>query len=171
MVEEALNAKLIALREALAEETRRREEVEKEAGESAKRREQLELTIAENQRSQQWFEQLLEQSRANLTEADQVDDPKRVANLEGRRRALEDVRQFVADKQVALRKALEAEEKRREEVKRQVAENAERRQGLETALEDIQQAQAAFQMQADASADPARLHDLETALADSQDSR
>jgi len=57
-----VNEKLKYLQEALAEETKRREAVERQAAENAKRRSELEAAIEENQRSQQVFQQMLEQS-------------------------------------------------------------------------------------------------------------
>jgi hypothetical protein len=59
----ALGAKFKYLKEALAEETKRREEVELQAVEHAKRRAELESAIEENQRSQEMFRKLLDESQ------------------------------------------------------------------------------------------------------------
>ena len=53
--------KLKYLKEALAEETQRREAVEQQAAENAQRRKELEAAIEENQQSQQRFQQLLDE--------------------------------------------------------------------------------------------------------------
>ena len=65
----SIGEKLQHLREALAEETKRRADVERQAAENAKRRSMLEAAIEENQRSQQKFQELVEQSQRQLSSA------------------------------------------------------------------------------------------------------
>ncbi|HEV2436629.1 MAG TPA: response regulator, partial [Verrucomicrobiae bacterium] len=169
-VQATFDEKLNNLREALAEETKRREAVEQQAAENVERRSKLEAAIEENQRAQEWFRQLLEESQQPA----QPSEPSGAAgqvNLAGRRRALEQVRDFVADKQILLKQALAAETKRREAVEQQAAENAKRRADLETALGEIQQAQDAFQQELETADNPKQLLELETALGESQQAR
>src|SRR5205807_7012873 len=109
------------LREALAEETKQREAVERQAMENAKRRAELEAAIEENQKSQHQFRHILKESQQQA-EAGQGKKGGQL-NQGGRRRALEDLRDFVADKLERLNHALQEEKKRCEAVEKQISEN------------------------------------------------
>ena len=165
-----VNEKLNYLREALVEETKRREAVEKQTAENAKRRAELEAAIEEDQRSQQRFGQMLEESQKQDQASEQDQNAGKI-NLAGRRRALFEVRDFVADKLIRLKKALAEETKRREAVEQQAAENATRRAELETALIEIQSVQDAFQAELEIAQNPKQLLELESGLAQSQEAR
>jgi DNA-binding response OmpR family regulator len=169
-LQSAIEAKLNYLRQALAEESKRREAVEQHAAENAKRRTELETAIEENQRSQQWFQQLLQESQLQAP-ASEEGGKAGPLNLSGRRRALVAVQDFVADKLIRLKEALTEETKRREAVEQEIAETAERRTELETALGEIQRVQDAFQQEAETAANPKRLIELESSLAASQQAR
>jgi DNA-binding response OmpR family regulator len=158
------------LQEALAEETKRRETVDQQAAENAKRRKDLETAIEENQRSQQRFLELLEEAQQQSQAAEQGDEKAKL-NLAGRRRALTEVKNFVADKLVRLKKALKEETERCRVVEEQVAENAMRRADLECALREIQGVQDAFQDELHSAQDPAALLELEASLEKSQKAR
>src|SRR6185503_11045237 len=118
-----VNEKVMYLRQTLAEETQRRELVEQQAAENAKRRSKLEAAIEENQRSQEMFRQLLEE----VQKAQESAENGGHINLAGRRRALIEAEDFVADKLVRLKQALVEETKRRQAVEEQAAENTKRR--------------------------------------------
>jgi len=169
-LQSAINLKLKYLKQALAEESKRREAVEQHAAENAKRRTELETAIEENQRSQQWFQQLLEESQLQAP-ASEEDGKAGPLNLSGRRRALVAVQDFVADKLIRLKEALTEETTRRKAVEQEIAENAERRAELEAALGEIQRVQDAFQQEAETAADPKRLIEFESSLAASQQAR
>jgi chromosome segregation ATPase len=162
-----VSEKLKHLREALAEQTTRREAVEQQAVENAKRRSKLEAAIEENQRSQHRFGQLLEESEQQVLASEQGGDAGQL-NLTGRRRALLEVSSFVADKLVRLKKALAEETKRSEAVEREIAENAKRRTELETGLREIQRVQDAFQGELETAVDPKQLLELESSLSENQ---
>src|SRR5262245_7377140 len=157
-----VNEKLKYLKEALAEETKRREAVEQQAAENARRRTELEAAIEENQRSQQMFRQMLESQQEAL--ASEEGGHQGQVNVAGRRRALVEVGDFVADKLVRLKRALAEETKRRELVEQQAAENAERRTELEAALGEIQMVQVAFQRELDSVHNPKQLLELQSSL-------
>jgi DNA-binding response OmpR family regulator len=165
-LQQTVREKLQHLREALAEETKRREEVERQAIENAERRRKLEAAIEENQRSQVQFQELVEQSQRQA--ADAGADQK---NLAGRRRALVEVSDFVAHKVARLKQALEEETKRRELLEQQMGENAERRTELEAALAEIQGVQGAFQKELESAQNPKQLLELQAALTQSQEAR
>ncbi|HSU56237.1 MAG TPA: response regulator, partial [Candidatus Dormibacteraeota bacterium] len=167
-VKENVKEKLKYLQEALAEETNRRKSVEQQAAENAKRRKELEAAIDENQRSQQWFRELLEQSQKE--EGEQGKSGGQM-NLTGRRRALLECRDFVADKLFKLKKALAEETERFEAMEAQVAENAKRRTDLEAALGEIQAVQAAFQGELDAADNPEQLLQLQSSLTEKEQNR
>lgn len=165
-----LSGKFKYLREALAEETKRREAVEQQAAENAKRRAGLEAAIEENQRSQEMFRKFLEECQAPA----QASEPGGAGgefNLAGRRRALQELDGFVADKLVQLKRALAEETKRREAVEQHVAENASRRMELEAALGESQRAEDAFQRELEREANPKQLLELESSLTESQRAR
>ena len=164
-LQSVVKEKLSNLRRTLAEEAKRREAVEQQAAENAKRRSVLEAAIEENQRSQQWFQQLLEQSQRQALAPGEVGKTGHL-NLAGRTRALVEVQRFVADKLVRLKEALVEETKRRETVEQEIAENAQRRAELETALGEIQRVQDAFQQEAAKADNPKRVLELESALAE-----
>jgi DNA-binding response OmpR family regulator len=159
--------KLKYLSEALTEEASRREAVEKQAAENAKRRVELEAAIAEDERSQERFGQMLEESQQQDAVAEQDKHGGKV-NVSGRRRALVEVRDFVADKLVRLKRSLEEENKRHAEVERQMAENANRRAELEAALGEIATVQQSFQKELQLAENPQHLLELEASLAQSR---
>ncbi|MCX6927060.1 MAG: response regulator, partial [Verrucomicrobia bacterium] len=158
------------LRQALAEETKRREAVDQHAAENAKRRTELETAIEENQRSQQWFQQLLEGSQPQALASEEGGQAGQL-NSSGRRRALMAVQNFVADKLIRLKEALTEETKRRETVEQEIAENANRRTELEAALAENQRVQGILQREADTVANHQPLIELESALTASEQSR
>src|SRR5690606_38388007 len=86
-LQDTLVEKLEHLREALKEETARREAVEQQAAENARRRAKLEAAIEENQRSQESFRQLLEEAR-RLEEESAHGNEAAQKKLAGRTRAL-----------------------------------------------------------------------------------
>jgi DNA-binding response OmpR family regulator len=159
------------LKEALAEETKRREAVEQQAAENAKRRAELEAAIEENQRSQQMFQKLLEESQQQIAASGPGGGGGQVVNLAGRRRALVEVGDFVADKLIKLKRALEEETKRRDAVELQIAENASRRTELEAALGESLRVQAAFQHELESTDNPKQVLELESSLAESEMTR
>src|SRR5262249_19644309 len=117
--------------------------------------------------SQEQFRTLLQASQQA-----QVEPGKRGGlNVDGRRRALEELRDFVADKLFRLNQALEEEKKRREAVEKQLAENSRRRAELEAALREIQGYQQSIQSELENAADPRQLAELQGALAESQHAR
>jgi len=67
----------------------------------------------------------LDESQRKNPESDQPKDAGQL-HIAGRRRALVEARDFVADKLVLLQRSLEEETKRREVVEQQMVENAER---------------------------------------------
>src|SRR5258706_3836454 len=168
--QETVYEKLTYLREALAEETKRREAVEQQAAENTTRRAELEAAIEENQKSQQSFEQLLDESQRKNPESDQPKDAGQL-HIAGRLRALVEARDFVADKLVLLQRSLEEETKRREVVEQQMVENAERRTELEAALAELGMVQHAFQREMENAENPKQLLDLQASLAENQKTR
>src|SRR5436190_11026495 len=162
--------RLAYLTEALAEETKRREDVEQQAADNAKRRRELEAAIEENQRSQEWFGQLLEESQEPVLASEQGGDGGQL-NLSGRRRALLEVSNFVADKLVRLKLALAEETRRSEAVEQEIAQNVKRRTELETALAEIQRVQEAFRGKLEMAGDPRKLLELQQSLSLSQQAR
>jgi hypothetical protein len=92
----------------------------------------LEAAIEENQRSQEQFQKLLQDS---LVQNDEVVDGGK-SNIEGRRRALREVGNFVADKLFKLKRALQEVQEQSVLVEQQIAENDTRRAELEAALGD-----------------------------------
>jgi len=115
------------LKEALAEETKRREEVEQQAAEHIKRRAELEAAIEESQRSQQQFQKLLEESQQQAAAAE-LDGSKGQLHLAGRRRALEESRQFRGGQTNSTQTSPGGRTKGAPgEVELQVTENAKRR--------------------------------------------
>ncbi len=165
-----LSGKFKYLREALAEETKRREAVERQAAENAKRRAGLEAAIEENQRSQEMFRKFLEECQPSAP-ASEPGGAGGQLNLAGRRRALQELDGFVADKLVQLKRALAEETKRREVVEQHVAENASRRMELEAALGESQRAEDAFQRELEKEENPKQLRELQSSLTESQRAR
>jgi DNA-binding response OmpR family regulator len=166
----AVSGKLQHLREALAEETRRREAVEQQAIENAQRRRSLEAAIEDNQRSQERFQKLVEESQQQTLQAEQPGSAEQL-NLTGRRRALVEVANFVADKLIQLKQALAEETKRREAVEQEVVENARRRSQLEAALRESERTEAVFQQEQESADHPQPMLELESSLAESQEAR
>jgi DNA-binding response OmpR family regulator len=162
--------RLASLTEALAEETKRREEVEEQAADNATRRRELEAAIEENQKSQAWFEQLLQESEQQALAAEQSGEAGQ-QNLTGRRRALLEVSNFVADKLFKLKQALAEETRRREAVEQEIAQNAKRRAELEAALAEIQKVQEAFRSKLEMAGDPSKLLQLQQSLSLSPSSK
>ena len=168
--QESFYEKLKNLKEALAEETKRRAAVELQAAENKKRRTELEAAIQENQQSQQRFHQMLEESQKQALAAEEGKGQSH-RDREGRRRALVELSDFVSDKLFRLKKALAEETKRREALEQQIAENANRRAELEAALAEIQGVEAAFQEEMGAAENPQQLLALQSSLAQSQQAR
>src|SRR5205823_6281983 len=169
-LQETVNEKLKYLKEALAEETTRREAVEQQAAENAKRRTELEAAIEDNQRSQQYFGQLLEESQQQALAFEQGGNARQIS-MAGRRRALVEVRDFVADKLIRLKQALAKETECRGLVEQQADENAKRRTELEAAFGEIQKVQEAFQEALETADNPTLLLELESSLGESQRAR
>src|SRR5262249_9478796 len=92
-------------------------------------------------------------------------------NIAGRRRALVEVGDFVADKLIRLKQALAEETQRRQAVEEQVAENAQCRAELETALAEIQAVQNSFRQELETADNPKQLLALQSCLKNSEQER
>jgi len=163
-LQEAVNEKLKCLQQALEEATKRRETAQKQAAENAKRRKDLEAAIEENQRCQQLFRQLVEESQKKAS-ASATGAGAGHLMPDSRRRALLEMGDFVSDKLTQFKKALAEETKRRQALEEEVARNAKSRRELESALNEIQQIQDAFQQEVESADDPQQLQELEASRA------
>ena len=127
--------KLIRLRQALAEETKRREAVEEEIAENAERRTELETALGEIQRVQDAFQQ----------EADTAANPKRVLELESslaasqqRLKTLEGELDAARRKLQALRRLEDAQKQRGPPEKSEQSELEARTQELQAAQAELE---------------------------------
>ncbi len=163
----AVDDKVKALTEALAQESKRREEAEQQAAANAKLQSKLEAAQAENQKAYEWLQRLMEESEKQS----QNGDTSQAWKADGRTRALEAVRSFVEDKVKNLTKVLAVETEKSELAKQKAAAFANRRSELEAALAEVEQAKTNLLRDIEAAGNGEQRGKLEAALAENQKSQ
>jgi len=160
----AVESRVNTLSEALGVETKRREEAEKKAAANLEMQSQLEKAQDENKKAQHYLQQKLEESQREAEKAAGADAWK----LNGRKRAMESVRNFVEGKNQNLSKVLAEQVKRSEKARQLAVEYARQNAELEAALAEIQQAKENLLREIAAVGEGQMRGDLETALLENQ---
>src|SRR5207249_7616502 len=159
--------KVASLTELLAQETKRREGAEHQAGEVGKRRTELEAELAQNKQAQARLRQQLEeiQKQAQALKSNHLAGQSK---LEARTQELQAAQMPVEEKIRSLTEALAFETKRREAVERMAVDAFKRRRELEAKLAKMQEAEKSLQGQIEAPDGAKRRAELETELADNK---
>ena len=160
----AVEDRVKALTQALATETKRREEAEQQAAANARLQTRLETARVDNQNANEYFERMLVESKQQA----QNSQGNEAWKLEGRNRALESVRNFVQDKVRNLTEVLEEQTKKSEAAKKEAAEYANRKLELEAALAEIEQAKNNLMKEIEAAGNGKLRGGLEAALAENR---
>src|SRR5262249_40310208 len=129
----AVGQKVAALTEALARETRLREDAEHHANEIGKHRAELETELAQNKATQAELREQLETSQKQLQSQQQSSGAEQ-SKLEARIKELDAAQTALEQKVVSLTESLGEETKRKQGVEQQASDLAKHRTEMETQL-------------------------------------